>query len=48
MRRYNRGDFDLVAVGRSILQDPEWVLKVKENRFNEIEAFSPASLGQLY
>jgi 2,4-dienoyl-CoA reductase-like NADH-dependent reductase (Old Yellow Enzyme family) len=48
MRRYDRGDFDLVAVGRAVLQDPEWVLKVKEKRFEDIEAFSAASLSQLY
>ena len=27
-----RGDFDLIAVGRALLQDPEWVTKVKEGR----------------
>lgn len=27
IRRLERGDFDLVAVGRAILQDPEWASK---------------------
>ena len=27
LRRYDRGDFDLVAVGRSVLHDPHWVKK---------------------
>ncbi|WP_306429462.1 hypothetical protein [Sphingobacterium sp. E70] len=31
VRRYERGDFDLVAVGRAILQDPNWVKKFKQN-----------------
>jgi 2,4-dienoyl-CoA reductase-like NADH-dependent reductase (Old Yellow Enzyme family) len=48
LRRFERGDFDLVAVGRSLLQDPEWVQKVKENRFDELKSFNPASAGKLY
>jgi 2,4-dienoyl-CoA reductase-like NADH-dependent reductase (Old Yellow Enzyme family) len=34
-RRLERGDFDLVAVGRALLQDPEWVRKVKEGKTDE-------------
>ncbi len=45
MRRYERGDFDLVAVGRALLQDPEWVQKVKQNRFDELVNFEAAHLG---
>lgn len=48
LRRYDRGDFDLVAVGRSILQDPEWVKKIKEQRFEDIKSFDAAALKQLY
>ncbi len=48
VRRFDRGDFDLVAVGRPLLQDPEWVKKNKEQRFEEIKAFEAASLGILY
>ena len=48
VRRFDRGDFDLVAVGRSILQDPEWVQKVKEGRLDELKAFSAANLRTLY
>jgi len=48
LRRFERGDFDLVAIGRSLLQDPEWVQKVKMQRFDELKAFDPASLQQLY
>lgn len=48
VRRYERGDFDLVAVGRSVLQDPEWVRKVQAHRYEEIEAFDASSLQKLY
>ncbi|MBL4676961.1 MAG: NADH:flavin oxidoreductase [Mucilaginibacter sp.] len=43
LRRFERGDFDLIAVGRQLLQDPEWVKKIKEGRLDEIRAFEPAS-----
>jgi len=48
LRRYDRGDFDLVAVGRSLLQDPEWVQKVKAGSFDSVNAFEAASLSTLY
>lgn len=48
VRRYDRGDFDLVAVGRSLLQDPEWVQKVKAGHFDQVRAFEAASLQKLY
>lgn len=48
LRRFDRGDFDLVAVGRSLLQDPEWVRKVKTGRFGELKAFEAASAAELY
>jgi len=48
LRRFERGDFDMVAIGRALLQDPEWVQKVKLQRFDELKAFDTASLQQLY
>jgi 2,4-dienoyl-CoA reductase-like NADH-dependent reductase (Old Yellow Enzyme family) len=48
LRRFERGDFDLVAIGRALLQDPEWVQKIKMRRFDEIKAFDAASLQGLY
>lgn len=38
-RRFVRGDFDLVAVGRSMIADPEWVNKLRDGRFNAIAPF---------
>lgn len=42
-RRHNQGEFDLVAVGRSSISEPDWVQKVRQGRFNEIRPFT----GQL-
>jgi len=48
LRRYERGDFDLVAVGRQLLQDPEWVQKVRLHQFESLRAFEAASAAKLY
>jgi 2,4-dienoyl-CoA reductase-like NADH-dependent reductase (Old Yellow Enzyme family) len=45
--RMERGEFDLIAVGRAILQDPDWAAKVKDGRMDELEAFTAASLASL-
>jgi len=39
MRRFNRGDFDLVAVGRSQIGDPEWITKMTDHKTSDIRAF---------
>jgi 2,4-dienoyl-CoA reductase-like NADH-dependent reductase (Old Yellow Enzyme family) len=36
IERLDRGEFDLVAVGRALLQDPQWVEKVKAGRHDEL------------
>ncbi|HEX2558529.1 MAG TPA: 12-oxophytodienoate reductase, partial [Phenylobacterium sp.] len=46
-RRLERGDFDLVGVGRALLQDPKWTLKVKEGRTEDLMAFERAALASL-
>jgi 2,4-dienoyl-CoA reductase-like NADH-dependent reductase (Old Yellow Enzyme family) len=43
----DRGDFDLVAVGRPLLADPNWVEKIKNNRTEELKGFSKDALMQL-
>lgn len=48
VERLARGEFDLVAVGRSLLQDPEWVLKVKQGRFGELRDYDAASIDNYY
>lgn len=46
--RLDRGEFDLVAVGRAILQDPEWAKKVKEGRFADLQDYDGKALATLY
>ncbi|AYL99380.1 12-oxophytodienoate reductase [Mucilaginibacter celer] len=48
MRRYDRGEFDLVAVGRALLQDPCWIEKMRDGRYDELRDFSRESLGRYY
>ena len=38
------GEFDLVAVGRSLISDAEWVRKVRTGRFDKIRPFTRADL----
>ena len=37
---FDRDEFDMVAVGRALLSDPEWVLKVKEGKEDQIIGFT--------
>ena len=48
IRRLERGDFDLVAVGRALLQDPLWVLKVHQGRREELMDFERSAIATLY
>lgn len=43
-----RGDFDMVAVGRALLQDPEWVVKIRDGRQDELSAYDVSALAKLY
>ncbi|SDH21495.1 2,4-dienoyl-CoA reductase [Pedobacter terrae] len=47
VRRMDRGDFDLVAVGRPLLADANWVEKIKNNRMEELKGFSKEALMEL-
>ena len=47
VRRMDRGDFDLIAVGRPLLSDPNWVEKIKNNRMDELKGFSKEALAEL-
>lgn len=46
--RMNAGEFDLIAVGRALLQDPQWVVKIRQGRTNELQRFSKAAEATLY
>ncbi|HZZ86859.1 MAG TPA: NADH:flavin oxidoreductase [Caulobacteraceae bacterium] len=43
-----RGDFDLVAVGRALLQDPLWAQKVREGRSDELMNYEASAMATLY
>jgi 2,4-dienoyl-CoA reductase-like NADH-dependent reductase (Old Yellow Enzyme family) len=43
----DRGDFDLVAVGRASLADPAWAAKVQKGRYGELKPFSLDALKEL-
>jgi 2,4-dienoyl-CoA reductase-like NADH-dependent reductase (Old Yellow Enzyme family) len=48
LERLERGEFDLVGVGRALLQDPEWVVKIRDGRQDELKNFEREALGVLY
>ncbi|MGI5376334.1 NADH:flavin oxidoreductase [Streptomyces sp. CA-251387] len=45
--RLEAEEFDFVAVGRALLQDPEWAAKVLGGRFDELAPYDAASLKTL-
>ena len=45
--RMERGEFDLIAVGRALLSDAHWVEKVRDGRNGDLRDFDPASLAEL-
>jgi 2,4-dienoyl-CoA reductase-like NADH-dependent reductase (Old Yellow Enzyme family) len=46
-KRMDRGEFDLIAVGRALLIDPSWVAKVQDGETGTLKGFNPAALGEL-
>jgi 2,4-dienoyl-CoA reductase-like NADH-dependent reductase (Old Yellow Enzyme family) len=47
LARLERGEFDLIAVGRALLQDSAWLEKVRHGRVDQIAAFTPAAFATL-
>jgi 2,4-dienoyl-CoA reductase-like NADH-dependent reductase (Old Yellow Enzyme family) len=45
--RMERDEFDLVAVGRALLQDPEWAAKVLAGRVEDLKPYDAAALKTL-
>ncbi|MFE9610339.1 NADH:flavin oxidoreductase [Streptomyces sp. NPDC006012] len=45
--RLEAEEFDLVAVGRALLQDPEWAAKVLSGRFDELKPYDAAAARSL-
>jgi 2,4-dienoyl-CoA reductase-like NADH-dependent reductase (Old Yellow Enzyme family) len=48
VERMERGEFDLIAVGRALLADPEWVSKVREGRLDDLGSFNKEALAKLW
>ncbi|MNP36985.1 NADH oxidase [compost metagenome] len=47
LERLNNDEFDLVAVGRALLVDPDWAQKVRDGREEDILPFSREALMTL-
>ncbi|MGB4075292.1 NADH:flavin oxidoreductase [Pseudomonas sp.] len=47
LERLNKQEFDLVAVGRALLVDPDWAVKVRDGREQDILPFSRDALTSL-
>ncbi|MEU8925869.1 NADH:flavin oxidoreductase [Kitasatospora sp. NPDC048545] len=45
--RLERDEFDLVAVGRALLQDPQWAEKVLSGRFADLRSYDAAAVRTL-
>jgi len=47
LHRLEREEFDLVAVGRALLSDPQWARKIHEGRDHELSDFNKEALASL-
>ena len=47
VRKMERGEFDLIAVGRALLNDSHWVHKVRTGDVEGLRAFNTTALGVL-
>jgi len=48
LEHLQRGAFDLVAIGRALIADPDWAKKVRSNQMSRIEPFTRANLESYY
>ncbi|NRD79080.1 NADH:flavin oxidoreductase [Bacillus sp. BRMEA1] len=48
IEKLEREEFDLVAIGRSLLVDPAWVNKIRDGRTNELIPFTSEAVKVLY
>ena len=47
MRLFERGEFDLVGLGRAVLSDPEWTHKLRGGRLDAIRAYDKSHEAEL-
>ena len=43
----NKEKYDMVAVGRALLADPEWVVKMRDNKLTEVTPYTKEALAEL-
>ncbi len=48
VERFKSQEFDLVAVGRMLLANPDWPQKISKGRFDEVVQFSKEHTEKLY
>ncbi len=47
LERIGRDEFELVAVGRALIANPEWANQVQAGQFDDLAAYDKGMLGQL-
>jgi 2,4-dienoyl-CoA reductase-like NADH-dependent reductase (Old Yellow Enzyme family) len=45
--RLEKEEFDLIAVGRALLGDAQWLEKIEKGELSQLQTFSPAAIGTL-
>lgn len=45
---FERGEFDLVALGRVLLADPDWLMKIEQGRIDELTSYDRAIALEQY
>ncbi|OVE34283.1 12-oxophytodienoate reductase [Priestia aryabhattai] len=47
MHKLDSGEFDLIAIGRALISDPDWVTKIREGKTKELSTFTKEDLKTL-
>jgi 2,4-dienoyl-CoA reductase-like NADH-dependent reductase (Old Yellow Enzyme family) len=47
LERLQRGEFDLVAIGRSLIVNPSWPVQIRRGALSELQPFNRSVLSQL-
>lgn len=47
IKRMEADEFDLIAVGRALIANPDWANKVRDGKMDELVTFDKAMLGEL-
>ena len=47
LARLDRGEFDLVAIGRSLIANPSWARQIRNGELSELRPFNRSELAQL-